>query len=735
MRRKFKDSEPDPDFITTGNAGGAKKRKALWAVLAVVLLAPVVYLFLVTRSLPSLQQLEAYKPKLAAKVYSSDMKVIHEYYLEKRSFVPLEEMPESLIDAVIATEDRRFYDHWGMDIRRLGGAFLKNVIAGSLKKEGASTLTQQLARQLYLSLEKTYTRKIKELITAIQIERTYTKPEILEMYLNHMYFGHSAYGAQSAAITFFGKDLQDIDVDESAILIGVLKAPNRYSPIRYPNRCLTRRNIVLRSMHEMNYIDDEMYANLVQKPIEVDQSKTVTGRLAPYFTEYIRQILQKKYGYDLYTDGLSIYTTLDSRAQACAERAVNEHMENLQKSVAAYYRSKGRVKKLLSQEFIKENEGKLTAFLRDSTFVDSVIAARARAQVALVSIDPTNGHIIAMVGGRDFEESKFNRAVQAHRQPGSAFKPFVYTVAIDNGYPPTYEVLNQPVVVIMENGKRWSPQNYDLSVGGPTTLREGLRRSLNLVTVRVLQSVIKKPSLVVEYAHKMGIKSELQAVDAIALGASDVTPMEITSAFGVFANGGVHVEPVAILRVEDKNGNILEQNIPRSQEVLRKETAFIITDLLGTVINKGTGASARWKYNFNRPAGGKTGTTNDYSDAWFVGFTPQVTTGVWVGIDDYTLTLGKGQTGASAALPIWAPYMKAVHDTLGLPERDFQMPDGVVRVEICEDSKLLARPNCPCNVIEEVFFKDLAPTEYCDEHVNVTRRNKSKRRDKGRVRF
>ncbi len=709
------------------------KSKIIAGICAAILCGGITYLIFLTQDLPSLKQLEGYKPKLASKVYSADMQVIHEYFEEKRSFVPLEVMPKQLIQAVIATEDRKFHDHWGMDLYRLFGAAFNNIVYGRFK-EGASTLTQQLARQIYIKtigLNKTLARKIKELITAIQIERTYTKQEILEMYLNHMYFGHGSYGAQSAAVKYFGKDLQDLSTDQCAILIGLLKAPNNYSPIRDPNRSLARRNVVLNAMRDMKFIEDNEYAEMIKKPIEVYKGETAHG-LAPYFTEYIRQIMQGKYGYNLYTDGLSIYTTLDSRAQYVAEKSAEIHLAELQETVNKYYKEKELIEDLLSEEFKESND--FTALLQDSTFVDSLLANKLKVQMALVSIDPRNGHILAFIGGRDFAESKYNRAVQARRQPGSTFKPFVYTVAIDNGYPTTQEVLNQPVVVMMPNGERWSPQNFDGTVGGPTTFREGLKRSLNLVTVRVLQGLIQKPSLVVDYAHKMGIKSELQAVDAIALGASDVTPMEITSAYGTFANGGVLVEPIAILRVEDKNGNIIEQHIPKSQEVLRKETAYIMTDLLKTVINHGTGGRARWMYHFYRPAGGKTGTTNDNNDAWFIGFTPQIATGVWVGLDDFKKTLGHGQTGSKAALPIWAPYMKAAHDTMGLPELDFPMPEGVVRVEICKDSKLLAREGCPCTVIEEVFFKDLAPTEYCDEGVNTNRRNKGKRKGK-KVRF
>ncbi|MFQ6113559.1 MAG: penicillin-binding protein 1A [bacterium] len=738
MKRKFRDFENNirnlSFFHDAKSFIQARQITSTLIGLVIIGIGGLTYLYIISRDLPSLRQLEEYKPKLASKVYSADMKLIYEYYEEKRSYVPLEQIPETLKQAVIATEDRRFYEHWGMNVKRFAQAFLINAINLSFK-QGASTLTQQLARQLYLTTEKTITRKIKELITAIQIERTYTKEEILEMYLNHMYFGHGSYGAQSAALKYFGKNLDDLTVDECAVLVGLLKAPEYYTPIRHPNRALTRRNIVLHAMRELDFITEDEYNEYLKKPISVLKYTTSTAYgIAPYFTEYVRQILQEKYGYNLYTDGLSIFTTLDTRAQACAEEAVEDHLRNLQKTVNGYYfKDNKRIKELLDPDFLRNHDVK--KLLQDSTFVDSLLNTRVAVQTALVSIDPRNGHILAFIGGRDFAESKFNRVVQARRQPGSAFKPFVYTAAIDNGYPTTYEVLNQPVVVYLENGDRWSPQNYDLSVGGPTTFREGLRRSLNLVTVRVLQEVIQKPSRVVEYARKMGIKSPLQPVDAIALGASDVTPMEITSAFGVFANGGVLVEPVAILRVEDKNGNVLEQNIPRSQEALRKETAYIMTDLLKTVIDKGTGGSARWKWQFYRPAGGKTGTTNDFSDAWFIGFTPQIVTGVWVGLDDYSLTLGKGQDGARTALPIWAKYMKAVHDTLALPELDFPMPEGVVRVEVCADTKKLANDVCP-TILDEVFESRLAPTEHCDMHVSLTRRERLKRlRDKERVRF
>ena len=734
MKRKFRDMDETKRYTESAGSSLIKKIGYLFLGLLVFVLGCGIYLFVLSRDLPSLNQLENYKPKLASKVYSADMKVIKEYFEEKRSYVTLEELPVDMINAVIATEDRRFFDHWGFNLKRVAQAAFINIISLSYK-QGASTLTQQLARQIYqktIGLQKNINRKLKELITAIQIERTYTKEEILEMYLNHMYWGHGAYGAQSAALKYYGKDVRDLTLDECALLVGLLKAPESYTPIRHPKKALKRRNVVLLSMREMNFITEKEYEDYIKKPVQVlKYNKSTTKGVAPYFTEYVRQRLQEKYGYDLYTEGLSIYTSLDTRAQALAENDVQKQLKVLQKRVDDFYLKKHLVKTLADSTFWSTHD--YATLMKDSTFVDSLLYTKVGAQAALVSIDPRNGHILAMVGGRDFTESKWNRVVQAHRQPGSGFKPFVYTVAIDNGYPPSYEVLNQPVVTFMPDGSRWSPRNYSLKVGGPTTFRDGLRKSLNLVTVRVLQNVIKKPQLVVDYAHRMGIKSHLDAVDAIALGVSDVTPLEITSAYGVFANEGVLVDPVAILRVEDKNGNIIYQHVPKSQEVLRKETAYIMTNMLQSVIDHGTGGRARWMYHFYRPAGGKTGTTQDYSDAWFLGFTPQIVTGVWVGLDDYTKTLGDGETGASAALPIWAPYMKAVHDTLNLPKMDFMMPEGVVKVTICKDSKLLATPDCPCETEDEVFFRDLAPTEYCDKATNVTRRKK--RGKEKRLRF
>ena len=690
-----------------------RQRWILFPVITLVSLIIIgtILIVILSRNLPSLTELERYDPLLVTRIYSADGKLLKELYKQNRIQVPLDRMPENLIHAVIATEDRRFWNHWGLDLRRIVKAAIVDILTMS-KQQGAGTITGQLARKLYLTSQKSWTRKIREALTVLQIERTYSKSEILEMYLNHMWFGHGAYGVQAAAQRYFKKNVEDLTTEESALLVGILQRPAKYSPINHPKAALRRRNTVLQCMVSCGYLSQTEADSLGRLGLGIvtknDESKTI----APYFCEYVRQLMEKKYGLRLYTDGLSIYTTLDTRVQACADSAVNAFMPSLDKKI--------RRRILKNQSFTKwfnpplETPQEIHAFLSDSVLVDSLFRVKATPQVALVALDPNNGHILAMIGGRDFNASKFNRAVQAKRQPGSAFKPIVYTTAIDNGYPPDTELLNQPVVLIMPDGTRWSPQNYDHSTGGPTTLREALRRSLNLVTVRLVQELVP-PKKVVAYAKQFGLTTTIHPYDAVALGSDVVIPIELTSAFSVFANKGVRVEPIAVLRVEDKNGNILEQTIPKRHEVISEQTAYIMTDMLRTVINKGTGQAARSRYHFYRPAGGKTGTTNDFTDAWFIGFTPQITAGVWVGFDDPTMSLGDKQTGAATALPIWAPFMRMVYDTLKLPLVDFTQPPGIVRLKICSESKKIATDLCP-KVWDEVFTKEMAPTDTCDIH-------------------
>lgn len=691
--------------------------------LVTLIIVAAVSIGLLSRNLPSLAELEKYDPFLVTRIYSIDGQVLKELYKQNRVNVPLDRIPADLKNAVIALEDRRFFNHWGLDLRRILKLSVLNLIHRRIIG-GASTLTQQLARKLYLTPRKSIVRKLREQLTALQIERTYSKHEIFEMYLNQMPFGRGAYGVQAASLRFFGKSVEDLETHESAMLAGMLQLPyGYYSPDRDTVLAKKRRNVVLKAMLDCEYLLPEQYDSLAQTDLDVIDRQTADEGIAPYFTEYVRSTLYQKYGNRLFEGGFSIYTTLDTRVQACAEKAVDSFMPELEQEIWQRILEKRSFADWFDPPL--EDDEQIEALLADTTRLDSLLHARATLQAALVALNPSNGQILAMIGGRDFSQWKYNRAVQMKRQPGSAFKPIAYTVAIDNGYTPITEVLNQPVVLINLDGSRWNPPNYDHSTGGLTTLREGLRRSLNLVTVHMVQELISMNE-VVKYGHQFGLSTPIHPYPAVALGTDVVIPLELTSAFSVFANSGVRAEPVAILRVEDKDGNILEEAKPRLRDVLSEQTAYIMTDMLATVINQGTGQAARWRYQFNRPAAGKTGTTNDFRNAWFVGYTPQIAAGVWVGMDDERISLGEDRSGARTALPIWAPFMKMAHDSLSLPLADFQEPPGIVHLKICSKSKKIARESCP-ETWNEIFTSRNAPIDTCNMHLGPGTRPTRKR--------
>ena len=679
------------------------------------------YLFYLSRNLPSLEQLENYDPDLVTSIYSKDGKILHELFLEKRVFVEFNQIPVHMRNAVIASEDRRFREHWGLSLRSVARAILVNVLSLSYR-QGFSTLTQQLARNLYKSIgfEDSIIRKIKEVITAIQIERTYTKDEILEMYLNTVHFGHGTFGVQAAAKRFYGKQANELTLDEAALLVGLLPSPAIYSPIRHPDRANRRRNTVLRLMREEGYVTLSKYAEARAQSLDKINDEPPAG-VAPYFTEFVRRFLEReddRLGINIYRDGLKIYTTLDSRLQSIAEKTV---LKSVQRNQAVLnnrlFENEEEFSRLAYFGIHPEDTVKM--MLEDSLPLYKELRDKLLVQAALIALDPQNGHILAMVGGRPepHYHDQFNRAVQARRQPGSVFKPFVYTTAIDNGYPVTKQLLNQPVVLNVRNvtgeWEKWMPKNYDGSTGGLTTLREGLRRSLNLISVRLVQELV--PAVEVKKtAQRMGITTNIRAVDAISLGTSEVYPIEVVSAYGTFANKGVYSRPLGILRIEDRFGNIIEEYEPDQEEVLSEETAYLMTNLMQTVLDQGTGGSARWKYHFYHPAAGKTGTTQGYSDAWFVGFTENIVAGVWFGVDDYSVSLGEKQSGTTAALPAWANFMREAHKNLGISWNDFKIPGGIIKFEICSVSK--NRPVAVCPVEMEVFKKGTEPTRYCKIH-------------------
>jgi len=682
------------------------------------------YLWYLSRDLPSLRQLQHFSPAVATKIISRDGKVITKLFTQQRVLIPGTMMPVDVRHAILSMEDQRFYDHWGVSMRGVLRAILVNM-ASLRYREGFSSLTQQLARNLYdtIGFRKTITRKLKEVLTAIQIERTYTKQEILEMYLNSIYFGHGTYGIQAAAREFFRVDARDLNLEQAALLIGALPSPARYSPLIHPDRAFKRRNLVLKVMAERGFIDWEECERILYRPIAVSRPKAAPG-FAPYFTEHVRRQMEledERLGINLYRDGLEIHTTLDSRMQEIVERVfmdeIQQNQEVLNESFLSY---DSLIYSIIDTTIFPLDSVK--AMIRGEILIDERLEGRLLVQGAIILLENDTGHILAMVGGRmDFPDF-FNRATQARRQPGSTFKPLLYLTAIDNGYPVSTQLLNQPLASTGDaviDTSIWDPRNDDGSSSGLVTMREGLQRSLNIVSARIIQELVT-PEQVVTMAKRFHISTPMRPVRAISLGTSEVLPLEITASYAALANRGVWVEPVAVVRVVDRRGKVLREFIPERREVIREDKAYILLDLMKGVIDGGTGGSLRWKYDFYRPAAGKTGTTDGWTDAWFIGFTPQLAAGVWLGVDNPGVSLGEKRYGNVAALPIWARIMKEIHETFNLPAIDWKMPGGVVVMDICQVTK--DRPTKYCPRQKEIFLEGTEPPDECQAHTGVDTR-------------
>lgn len=599
------------------------------------------------RSLPSVTVLETIQPVQGSKLYDDNDEPITEFQVERRIFVPLAQIPRTLRDAIVAVEDSRFYSHFGMDPMGIARAIYQNFRHGRIV-EGGSTITQQLAKVVFLTPDKSLNRKLKEAFLALELERRYSKDRILEMYLNQVYFGHSAYGVEAAARTFFGKSVTELSLHESALLAGLPRAPTIYSPFNHPDAAKRRRAHVLNRMAEVGAIKptDAKQAIASDFGLVPPERRRTTGQ---YFVEYVRGLLEEKYGEDMvFKGGLNVYTTLSLPMQVQAEESLRQGLKALESRGAATP-AKGRERRVLEHP-----EG------------------------AIVSIEPQTGYINAMVGGSDFLRTEFNRAVQARRQPGSAFKPFVYIAALEAGLTPAALVDDSPVTYPSgQDGNPWKPENYDRKFRGLTTLQQGLEESVNVVTVKLQEQVGIRRTI--EVARRLGIQSPLHQDLTIALGSSDLSLLELTSAYGGLANQGVWVPPTPIRYVTDARGKLMEENIPQGKEALSPEVAYLITHMLKGVVERGTGGAARV---LRRPIAAKTGTTNDYSDAWFIGFTPNLVTGVWVG-HDRPRSLGKDETGSRVAVPIWVTYMDKV--LAGMPSAEFPVPDGVVLVAVSLD--------------------------------------------------
>jgi penicillin-binding protein 1A len=627
------------------------KKKGGWVTLLLVVLlilvilsgAGVAFYFTIVFDLPRLTTLKDYQPYVTSEVYSEDEVLIGEFFIEKRTVIALSQMARFLPKAFIAAEDARFFEHGGIDYWRILGAAFRNIEALDTV-QGGSTITQQIARSFFLTPEKSLTRKIKEAILAQRIEHYLTKNEILYLYLNQIYLGEGAYGVGAASNTYFGKPVQNLSLAECALLAGLPPSPNNLSPLKNPQKARERQMYVLNRMVERKMITKEQAQKAQAEEIKLRPRGPRGYHDAPYVVEQVRLYVEQKYGKDLlYKGGLKIYTTINSRLQKAAQKAVLKGLEQFE---------------------ARGGKGK----------------GREAVQGALIALEPQSGFILAMVGGRDFASSQFNRAIQAKRQAGSAFKPIVYAAALDKGMTPASIIKDEPFSFVDVPGKEpWEPQNFDREFWGPVTMRKALTFSRNVPTVRIAQSI--GLDYLIDYATNLGIKTKLEPNLSLALGSANVTLLELTRAFGVFAAQGYRADPVLISQIQDKEGTVMEETEPSSLEVISPQTSYLITSLMQSVIQEGTGQGAK---ALGRPAAGKTGTTNDTRDAWFIGFLPQkLVAGAWVGYD-IEKSLGSHETGAVAALPLWLAFMKEA--TEDIPVEDFAVPDGIVFVKVDKET-------------------------------------------------
>ncbi|MDA8141634.1 MAG: penicillin-binding protein 1A [Desulfobacteraceae bacterium] len=762
---------------------------SLWIVLFLMLLgisATVGLIFYMSTDLPKISTLKDYNPPIITTVYSDDNRKIAEFYKERRVVVPLEQIPKQLQQAFISAEDSRFYKHQGIDLISIVRAFFKNIEAGAIV-QGGSTITQQVTKSFLLTPERSYERKIKEALLAYQIDRAFSKDEILYLYLNQIYLGHGAYGVQAAAENYFGKDVKDLNLAECAMLAGLPQAPSRYSPFHFPERAKQRQIYVLNRMVEEGYITQIQASEAIAIEPDIQPRHNWYMEKVPVYTEDIRRYLEKKYGENtLYTQGLQVYAAVNIEMQMAAREAIQKGLRDLDRRIG--YR--GPVKHLnadqiesfcqeIQQELDKsplapgtgtrgvvinvdDKAGQTTvrmgnqrgiiriedmrwarppdpevawhaaklAYPSKAFSVGDVILVEVESkdekadlwklqldqtpevQAALLCIEAGTGLVKVMVGGRDFQESQFNRAIQSRRQPGSAFKPIIYSAALDKGYTAASVIIDSPIVFEdEEHDLTWKPKNYGKTFYGPTLMREALAHSRNVVTIKILQDI--GVDYVINYARKMGIESDLNRDLSLALGSSGVSLFELVRAYTIFANQGYLIDPTFITKVVDRHGNVLEEMSSTRKKIIDESTAYIMTSMMESVVKEGTGQRVK---ALKRPVAGKTGTTNNLFDAWFVGYTPHYITGVWVGYDQER-SLGQGETGARAASPIWLEFMQKILENE--PALIFQVPEGVVFAKIDAQTGLLPIPESK-ETIFECFKEGTVPTQYTPKPGSVT---------------
>jgi penicillin-binding protein 1A len=786
-----------------------KKRTILRAFLITALAGLAIGLggifgsyYAIKDELPDVADIETFRPKLITTVYAADGQPVKEFAEERRVEVPFEQIPRVLINAIVATEDPSFFRHGGVALRGILRAVKADVfkIFSGRRPEGGSTITQQLARSLFLHREVSLRRKLKELFLAREIEKLYPKEKIIELYCNHFYLGHGAHGVQSAANLFFGKEIGALSLEEAALIAGIFRGPSLYSPYTNKSGTLSRRNHVLNRMAAEGYLTKAQGEEAKKRPMNVLPLRRTSSEFAAYFFEEIRRYLEKNYGVEgLYRAGLKVYTTLDPTLQRYAERALHAGLRDtenqlngwradkpnlltsgpdLMKGLVAGAPAEPEDQWLLSWEsqsveadeaydaiVLSVSRTEATVRVKNLTgtmtnkdiawtkakYLDGLIKrgdiiqvkvrsfdeATKEARVSLdqkpvrnggfVAIDPQTGQVKALVGGYSFHDSQFNRAVQAPRQTGSAIKPLLYTAALEHGFTPASVIVDEPVTFIDRwSGEPWSPKNYDRKYKGAVTLRTGLEQSRNVVTATLLDNI--SPQVGVEYCRRFGITSPLYPYLSLSLGTFEVTLLEMVSAFSTFPGKGVRFQPYFITRIEDKDGNVLEEARVESNEVISPQTAYMMTHLMRGVVESEGGTAAAASV-LGWPLAGKTGTTDKYSDAWFIGFSPTLCAGVWVGHDKQVL-LGDKQSGAAAALPIWQSFFTRVIDdvrkkaeaegVVDFKPLDFEVPPNLVFVEIDKKTGLRVMDFCLFPFLE-VFFPGTEPSRFCTlaDHMRV----------------
>jgi len=645
---------------------------ALMIFSTVVIVSGLLVYYYFSYDLPSIESLKNYKPPTVTRFYSDDGEVIGEFSYERREVISLDRMPEHLIQAFVAGEDSRFFHHKGLDYLAILRALIRNIFSGEIV-QGGSTITQQVIKSLLLSPEKSLARKIKEAILAYRIEKNLSKEEILFLYLNQIYLGHGAYGVAAAADSYFGKQIGELDLAESALLAGLPQAPSKYSPYSHPEQAKRRQIYVLNRMVEEGFISSLESSRASLMLYKIVAKNLSPHDKAPHFVEYVRRYVEEKYGKEaLYRDGLRVYTTIDLEMQKVAQEAVESGLKEIEK------RQKYR-------------------------FMD----ASLNPEGSLVCFDLETGYLKSMVGGRDFKRSQFNRATQARRQTGSAFKPVVYASALDKGYTPASIIVDSPVIFQWGNG-RWKPRNFEGKFSGPITLRRALAHSVNVVTVKIALDL--GVDYIRDYAIKLGIFSPLQNDLSMALGSSSLSLFELTKAYAVFATQGKAFAPIFIKKILDRDGNLLEESLALSypvepsngSQVISPQTAYLLTSLMQSVVQEGTGWRAK---SLGRPVAAKTGTTDRFEDAWFIGYTPELIAGVWVGFDEER-TLGENETGSQAASPIWVNFVgKTLKDR---PVRDFLTPEGIEFMKIDPKTGLITSKK---DAILECFREGTGPAQ------------------------